>query len=153
LYFESTRRTLYATRSSSRSSTKRSTFAAQRDWYRRTRDRDREKRNAAAKATYEANRERILERQRRRRAERKLRERLAALGALAEREREAREAAYAAAAEFRAAVLEARAGGATLREIGDASGRSFGRIAEIVNGVTGADNAGADGRRRTRRRR
>jgi hypothetical protein len=48
-----------------------------------------------------------------------------------------------AAAAFRLAVVEARENGGTLREIGEASGRSFARIHQIVRGVTGSDNRGS----------
>ncbi len=54
------------------------------------------------------------------------------LGALADREQAAREAAHAAAAEFRAAVVEARQAGASYRTVADAAGRSNARIAQIV---------------------
>lgn len=57
----------------------------------------------------------------------------------------AREIHYEAAAAFRAAVIEARENGGSLREIGDAAGRSHARIHQIVRGVTGSKNRGASG--------
>lgn len=66
-----------------------------------------------------------------------------ALRRLADREQKARDAAYAAALAFREAVVEVKATGASLREIGDASGRSFARIHQITRGVSGPQNKGA----------
>lgn len=65
------------------------------------------------------------------------------LKTLADREQKARDRATAAALDFRAAVVEAKEAGGTLREIGDASGRSFARIHQITSGVSGKGNKGA----------
>lgn len=101
-------------------------------------DANRDRKRAASREYYRRNRGRLVDDERRRRAERKRRERLDKLRDLAEREQAAREAALAAAAEFRAAVVEARAAGGTLREIGEAAGRSKARIHQIVQAARDA---------------